>query len=424
ANIDISGSPTSILFNGNNSSFGDCCAIYDEWQITILEDGCIIVDWNFVNPDIEELGYSIDGIYTIETSTTSSGLWGIPLSIGEVFGVRITTFDDCCGMGTVTLSNFQYNPDTGGPVPDVDPLPDTIIGCGITIVGFPTAFDACDGPVTATTTDPLVYTAGTYVITWEYTDSQGNITTQTQNITVEDNEAPVPDNPSLPDLAGCNVTVTTVPTATDECDGSTVVATTTNPLFYDESGFYIITWTFDDGVGNISTQTQNVIISNPVNGTGVVTHTLGPPTGSIDYTVTGPFIPPIQYDWDNDGTGDFDDTEDLTGLTAGTYIVVAMDALGCQDIDTFQVLNQLTVEELSQYFEMYPNPTDGAFQIKTNTEEFIGQTLFITNAVGQVILTSTIQKQTTNIDLSSFETGIYFVSVGDKNTNIGKVIKR
>lgn len=426
ANIDISGAPTDITFNGNNSSFGDCCSLYDEWQITILEDGCLNVNYDWDNPDIEEFGYSIDGTYTsLETGGgTFSGFLGIPLSAGEVFAFRITTVDDCCGMGVLDLYDFEFNPDTGGPIPDVDPLADTTIECGVLYTYIPTAEDACDGAVDGTTSDALVMSVGSYTMTWEYTDTQGNVTTQTQNITVVDNKGPVADVSVLPTLSGCNVNISETPTATDECDSSTVSATTTDPLYYDESGFYMINWTYTDGVGNTSTQTQNVIISNPVNGTGMVTNTVGGTEGAIDYMVTGPYIAPLSFDWDNDGTGDYDDTEDLTALTAGTYVIDVMDALGCHDIDTFVVLSQLNVEELDTYFEMYPNPTEGSFQIKTTSNEFMGQTLFVTNTVGQVVLTETIQNQITEMDLSSFESGIYFIAVGDKQNNIGKVVKK
>lgn len=53
----------------------------------------------------------------------------------------------------------------------------------------------------------------------------------------------------------------------------------------------------------------------------------GASTGEIDLTVTG--TSPFTYDWDIDGTGDFDDSEDVTGLPAGTYNVAVMDAGGC-----------------------------------------------------------------------------------------------
>ena len=51
--------------------------------------------------------------------------------------------------------------------------------------------------------------------------------------------------------------------------------------------------------------------------------------GEIDITAAGGKLP-YTYDWDTDGTGDFDDNEDLSGLTAGTYTVVVKDAFDCE----------------------------------------------------------------------------------------------
>ncbi len=51
------------------------------------------------------------------------------------------------------------------------------------------------------------------------------------------------------------------------------------------------------------------------------------PGGGIDLTVRNGF-PPYTFDWDNDGTGDFDDPEDLTDVTSGTYTVIVRDAQG------------------------------------------------------------------------------------------------
>lgn len=51
----------------------------------------------------------------------------------------------------------------------------------------------------------------------------------------------------------------------------------------------------------------------------------GDSNGSIDINVSGG-TPPYTYDWDNDGTGDNDDPEDLQNISAGNYSVSIMDA--------------------------------------------------------------------------------------------------
>lgn len=54
----------------------------------------------------------------------------------------------------------------------------------------------------------------------------------------------------------------------------------------------------------------------------------GTATGSINVTPGGG-TSPYTFDWDIDGSGDFDDTEDLFNLTAGGYSITVMDANGC-----------------------------------------------------------------------------------------------
>ncbi|NCI49244.1 hypothetical protein GWC95_04865, partial [Sediminibacterium roseum] len=127
----------------------------------------------------------------------------------------------------------------------------------------PTATDNCKGTIVGTTTDPLSYsTQGTYTIHWTFTDGNGNTSVQEQTVKVADVEAPVPSAYSLPAIHGtCAATVTTRPTAKDNCKG-TVTATTTDPLTYNTQGTYTIRWTYDDGNGNTTVQTQTVVISD------------------------------------------------------------------------------------------------------------------------------------------------------------------
>jgi choice-of-anchor A domain-containing protein len=76
------------------------------------------------------------------------------------------------------------------------------------------------------------------------------------SVTVIDNEAPVVA--SLPTLhLETPATVAVAPTAFDNCAG-TVTGTTQDPVHFEVPGTYNITWTFDDGNGNTSTETQIV----------------------------------------------------------------------------------------------------------------------------------------------------------------------
>lgn len=87
--------------------------------------------------------------------------------------------------------------------------------------------------------------------------------TFTVNVIVGDNIPPVPNMATLPDVTGdCHTTVSTIPTATDNCAG-TINATTADPLSYSLPGTYVIHWTYSDGNGNTATQNQNIIVTAP-----------------------------------------------------------------------------------------------------------------------------------------------------------------
>jgi hypothetical protein len=176
--------------------------------------------------------------------------------------------------------------DVTAPVPTLETLP-TITGECSTEVTAPTATDNCEGTITGTTTNPTSYTEqGTYTITWTFDDANGNTSTQTQTVIVDDVTAPVPTVETLPTITGeCSAEVT-APTATDNCEG-TITGTTTDPTSYTEQGTYTITWTFDDGNGNTSTQTQAVIVDDVAAPVPTV-ETLPTITGECSAEVTAP----------------------------------------------------------------------------------------------------------------------------------------
>jgi len=227
-----------------------------------------------------------------------------------------------------------------GLTADVAQLPAVNDACSVTILTPPTATTTCGDVIDGApdVTFPIT-TQGTTVVTWMYDDGNGNTTTQTQNVLIADVTDPVPDLAQLPDLTNqCTVMALTPPTATDNCAG-VIIGTTTTTAPIETLGISTITWTFDDGNGNITTQTQNV--NNP----------------TIDNSVTanGPTILANQaaatYQWvDCDNTfapiiGEMN--QSFTATVTGNY-AVEIEVEGCVDISACELIDFSGIEELTQ----------------------------------------------------------------------------
>jgi hypothetical protein len=106
----------------------------------------------------------------------------------------------------------------------------------------------------------LLFPVGVTSQTFEI-DLNGNITMCAFSVTVVDVEPPVPVvDPLLDVVEDCEATLI-APTATDNCAGE-VTGTTTDPLVYTEQGTSTVTWTYDDGHGNVVTQVQTIVVND------------------------------------------------------------------------------------------------------------------------------------------------------------------
>ncbi len=148
------------------------------------------------------------------------------------------------------------------PAPDLTSLPDLTGSCSVSAPSSPTATN-CLGTYSGTpnVTFPIT-NQGTTVVTWTYDDGNGSTSTQTQNIIVNDMMPPVANIATLSSVtAECEVTSLTPPTASDNCSG-TIVGTHNATLPITAQGTTTIIWTYDDGNGNTSSQTQDVVITD------------------------------------------------------------------------------------------------------------------------------------------------------------------
>ena len=128
------------------------------------------------------------------------------------------------------------------------------------------------------------------------------------------------------------------------------------------------------------------------------------------------------YDWDNDGTGDNDDTEDLTGLSTGTYTVIVTDSLGCSDSISVFVDNVSSVIENNGKgnITLFPNPSDGLFNV--NLSNYSNTTIEVVDIIGNTIAVVQNPGNSNRIDISGESAGVYLVKITSREKLITRRI--
>lgn len=309
-----------------------------------------------------------------------------------------------------------------GIAPEVPILLDLSDECSVTVTA-PTTIDNCAGTVTGTTTDPLTYsTEGVYSITWNFDDGNGNMSSTTQNVIIEDATAPIEDVASLADITSeCEVTPD-APTATDNCVGSiTGTPDVTFPIV--SSGTTVVTWTYDDGNGNVTTQTQNVIIT-PID-VSTTTNVIIDNNYEISANAMG-----YTYQWiENCGSSNDEilgeTNQQFVPTANGIYAVILSNGV-CSDTSNCVIIDDLGMDKKADFLtlNLYPNPTTGEIIIDLG-QEFESCGLYLIDAIGEVIDFKAYNNNSI-IEYSINESkGIYFLKiVTEKGSVIQRIVKQ
>jgi subtilisin-like proprotein convertase family protein len=139
--------------------------------------------------------------------------------------------------------------------------------------------------------------------------------------------------------------------------------------------------------------------------------------GSINITIAGAGT--LTYSWSNGAT-----TQDISGLLPGTYTVTMNSAGGCTLIQTYIVDSTGTIsvaENFWSHFEVYPNPTTGMLYIIYSLREKSDLTINVESILGQSVMSQNIgdtQENRLEVDLSSLERGIYFITLSNGSEKI------
>jgi Concanavalin A-like lectin/glucanases superfamily/Secretion system C-terminal sorting domain len=110
------------------------------------------------------------------------------------------------------------------------------------------------------------------------------------------------------------------------------------------------------------------------------------------------------------------DSYTLNGQTytsSGTYTQILTNAAGCDSLLTLNLTLDFT--GLSDFnnkdFSVYPNPAQNIVFLNVEAD-LIGSGLMIYDALGRILLETTLQKQETSIDIQEFASGTYLMKVG------------
>jgi hypothetical protein len=365
-------------------------------------------------PDIASLQDISEDCVSIPTAPTATndcvgGIVGTPdiaFPITAV-GTTVVTWTYTDGVNTITQTqNVIINGIDGTPpVVNNASLPDLSGQCDLT-PPTPLATDACAGTIlgVADVTFPL-NAQGLTVITWTYDDGNGNTTTQTQNITLNDVAPPNLDNASLPDYNGCGAATPPTPTATDYCMGTiNGVPDVTFPIT--AAGPTTVTWTYDDGNGNTTTQTQDVYstmmdLSVSLAGTTITANATG-----------------VSYAWIDCGTNQEiagETGQTYTPSVTGQYAVVITNGT-CVDTSECTLVDFTGIDEIvSKMFRIYPNPNNGQFIVDIDSEE--AYEITIHDIAGKVIYrNASISNEKNEVSLGKLEGGTYYVTIENETS--------
>jgi hypothetical protein len=163
--------------------------------------------------------------------------------------------------------------------------------------------------------------------------------------------------------------------------------------------------------GNACTGTVTGTIGQPsaITGSYTVVDELNGNDGSINITIAGGTWP-YTYSWT--GTGGYISTvNDPNNLAGGVYNVTVTDANGCTfDINNIVVLSSVGFDENDITFNVYPNPSNGQFNLVLSTVDNIN--LSVVDVTGRTIHQEHLLGDSFYlIDLSDKADGTYFIKV-------------
>lgn len=195
------------------------------------------------------------------------------------------------------------------------------------------------------------------------------------------------------------------------------VGTQTSNVFNDFcAGTYSVI--VEDGTGCLTNVSVTIEEPSSIVGSGVITDELMGNDGAINLTVNGG-TGTLTFEWS--GPGSFSaTTEDISGLTEGTYTVVITDANGCTRSYDFIVNSSVGIGESQTHFvNIFPNPSTGLFILDLSQLGNNDTQIIVRDVTGRIVLIENSNGQSQmQLDLENKADGTYYIFIQSEEVMI------
>ncbi|MCG3164995.1 MAG: hypothetical protein POELPBGB_00755 [Bacteroidia bacterium] len=276
----------------------------------------------------------------------------------------------------------------------------------VQLTGTPSGGQFSGQGVTGSVFNPANLSAGTYDITYTYTNLNGCEGVATQQVTVGTN--PVADVTASGPLTFCDGASVTLDAG--EGYGSYLWSNgaTTQTINVQVSGIYTVQVTSNQGCGGNAS-------SSPI--TVTVYPGLFATVTAVGNTLNATPADASNYQWYFNGNPIAGATNPTyTATQSGNYSVFIEDENGCSDMSSIVEFSVGINDDIyTQNLELFPNPGSGVFTVRGEFNQNVDLFLNVTNVLGQQLMSDEIIRNTATltrtVNIDEFANGVYFVRV-------------
>ena len=125
------------------------------------------------------------------------------------------------------------------------------------------------------------------------------------------------------------------------------------------------------------------------------------------------------YTWFLNDTEQTETTNEYSPFTNGVYSVTVEDELGCKVTATY-TLENLSIDELHNQINLYPNPASEYVEINSSTEMI--ESISVINITGKLMQEHQVNAMQYRINNSELAKGMYFIKIKMRNQEITKQV--